>query len=185
MSQLFAWGGQSTGISALTSFLPKKSQGLYHYASGLRATERALEEQKSSLADGFLVTDRIRGRLKTRLLNQAGTRWAWGHEGQRGRAQPRSVCLGSWQGHHRHCFSKTQSLPDWLLDPPLPLLSPLDCGLPLCPCANCSIVRTEREAADCQVQIWWPCACFEERREVLSPICLLLWGSHFFSPNKT
>ena len=151
----------------------------------MRATERALEEQKSSLADGFLVTDRIRGRLKTRLLNQAGTRWAWGHEGQRGRAQPRSVCLGSWQGHHRHCFSKTQSLPDWLLDPPLPLLSPLDCGLPLCPCANCSIVRTEREAADCQVQIWWPCACFEERREVLSPICLLLWGSHFFSPNKT
>ena len=27
MSQLFAWGGQSTGISALASLLPKKSQG--------------------------------------------------------------------------------------------------------------------------------------------------------------
>ena len=27
MSQLFAWGGQSTGDSALASFLPKKSQG--------------------------------------------------------------------------------------------------------------------------------------------------------------
>ena len=27
MSQLFIWGGQSTGISALASFLPKKSQG--------------------------------------------------------------------------------------------------------------------------------------------------------------
>ena len=27
MSQLFAWGGQSTGISVLASFLPKKSQG--------------------------------------------------------------------------------------------------------------------------------------------------------------
>ena len=27
MSQLFAWGGQSTGVSALTSFLPKKSRG--------------------------------------------------------------------------------------------------------------------------------------------------------------
>ena len=27
MSQLFAWGGQNTGVSALTSFLPKKSQG--------------------------------------------------------------------------------------------------------------------------------------------------------------
>ena len=27
MSQLFAWGGQNTGVSALASFLPKKSQG--------------------------------------------------------------------------------------------------------------------------------------------------------------
>ena len=27
LSQLFAWGGQSTGASALASFLPKKSQG--------------------------------------------------------------------------------------------------------------------------------------------------------------
>ena len=27
MSQLFSWGGQSTGISALASFLPKKPQG--------------------------------------------------------------------------------------------------------------------------------------------------------------
>ena len=27
MSQLFAWGGQSTGVSALVSFLPKKFQG--------------------------------------------------------------------------------------------------------------------------------------------------------------
>ena len=27
MSQLFAWGGQRTGVSALASFIPKKSQG--------------------------------------------------------------------------------------------------------------------------------------------------------------
>ena len=27
MSQLFTWGGQSTGVSALASFLPKKSPG--------------------------------------------------------------------------------------------------------------------------------------------------------------
>ena len=27
MSQLFAWGGQTTGVSALALFLPKKSQG--------------------------------------------------------------------------------------------------------------------------------------------------------------
>ena len=30
MSQLFAWGAQSTGVSALASFLPKKSQGWSH-----------------------------------------------------------------------------------------------------------------------------------------------------------
>ena len=29
MSQLFAWGGQSTGVSALASVLPKKSQGWF------------------------------------------------------------------------------------------------------------------------------------------------------------
>ena len=29
MSQLFAWAGQSTGVSALASFLPKKSQGWF------------------------------------------------------------------------------------------------------------------------------------------------------------
>ena len=29
MSQLFAWGDQSTGVSALASFLPKKSQGWF------------------------------------------------------------------------------------------------------------------------------------------------------------
>ena len=29
MSQLFAWGGQSTGVSALASFLPKNTQGWY------------------------------------------------------------------------------------------------------------------------------------------------------------
>ena len=27
MSQLFAWGGQSTGVTALASFLPKNTQG--------------------------------------------------------------------------------------------------------------------------------------------------------------
>ena len=30
MSQLFTWGGQTTGVSALASFLPKKSQGWSH-----------------------------------------------------------------------------------------------------------------------------------------------------------
>ena len=31
MSQLFAWGGQSTGVSALSSFLPKISKGLISF----------------------------------------------------------------------------------------------------------------------------------------------------------
>ena len=34
MSQLFAWGGQSTGASALTSILPKKSQLSYPFICG-------------------------------------------------------------------------------------------------------------------------------------------------------
>ena len=29
MTQMFAWGGQSTGVSALASFLPRKSQGWF------------------------------------------------------------------------------------------------------------------------------------------------------------
>ena len=32
MSQLFPWGGQSTGVSALASFLPKKSQGSSYFS---------------------------------------------------------------------------------------------------------------------------------------------------------
>ena len=35
MSQLFAWGGQSTGVSALASFRPKKSQGWSSEWTGL------------------------------------------------------------------------------------------------------------------------------------------------------
>ena len=48
MSQLFTWGGQSTGVSALVSFLPKNTQGwsplewtgwvcrcIYYYISSL------------------------------------------------------------------------------------------------------------------------------------------------------
>ena len=35
MSQLLAWGGQSTGVSALASFLPKKSQGWDFLQNGL------------------------------------------------------------------------------------------------------------------------------------------------------
>ena len=34
MSQLFAWGGQSTGVSALASFPPKKSQGWFSEWTG-------------------------------------------------------------------------------------------------------------------------------------------------------
>ena len=35
MSQLFAWGGQSTGVSALASVLPKKSQGWVYGVYGV------------------------------------------------------------------------------------------------------------------------------------------------------
>ena len=42
MSQLFAWGGQSTGVSALASFLPKKSQGWSYIFNLCRAWHRCL-----------------------------------------------------------------------------------------------------------------------------------------------
>ena len=50
MSQLFAWGGQSTGVSALASFLPKKSQGwspsvrkvFFRILAGEREKERVI-----------------------------------------------------------------------------------------------------------------------------------------------
>ena len=43
MSQLFAWGGQSTGVSALASFLPKKSQGWSPYWLDLLAVQGTLK----------------------------------------------------------------------------------------------------------------------------------------------
>ena len=44
MSQLFAWGGQSTGISTLASFLPKKSQGwsLSEWTGGISLQSKGL-----------------------------------------------------------------------------------------------------------------------------------------------
>ena len=47
MSQLFTWGGQSNGVSALASFLPKKSQGwslkslLQHHSSKASILQRS------------------------------------------------------------------------------------------------------------------------------------------------
>ena len=47
MSQLFAWGGQSTGVSALASFLPKKSsfKGLSSRLLGFKAVAKAEKTQ--------------------------------------------------------------------------------------------------------------------------------------------
>ena len=56
MSQLFTWGGQSTGASALASFLPKKSQGLISFRMdwldllAVQGTLRSLLQHHSSKA---------------------------------------------------------------------------------------------------------------------------------------
>ena len=42
MSQLFAWGGQSTGVSALASFLPKNSQRSEEHTSLFNVTKRSV-----------------------------------------------------------------------------------------------------------------------------------------------
>ena len=53
MSQLFTWGGQSTGVSALASFLPNKSQAdlLQNGLVGYPCSPR--DSQESSLAPQF------------------------------------------------------------------------------------------------------------------------------------
>ena len=58
MSQLFAWGGQSTGVSALASFLPKKSQGSFRMdwldllaVQGTLKSFHAIEFSKSKVLD--------------------------------------------------------------------------------------------------------------------------------------
>ena len=56
MSQLFSWGGQSTGVSALASFLPKKTQGLISFRMdwldllAVQGTLRSLLQHHSSKA---------------------------------------------------------------------------------------------------------------------------------------
>jgi len=52
MSQLFAWGGQSTGVSALASFLPKNTQDWFSLGlTGLMCSPR--DSQESSLTPQF------------------------------------------------------------------------------------------------------------------------------------
>ena len=58
MSQLFAWGGQSTGVSALASFHPKKSQGSFRMdwldllaVQGTLKSFHAIEFSKSKVLD--------------------------------------------------------------------------------------------------------------------------------------
>ena len=46
MSQLFAWGGQSTGVSALASFLPKNTQIQLKFYIQLHATDLLKRFQK-------------------------------------------------------------------------------------------------------------------------------------------
>ena len=53
MSQLFAWGGQSIGVSALASFLPKKSQGLSPSAWTGCISLQSKESQESSPTPKF------------------------------------------------------------------------------------------------------------------------------------
>ena len=48
MSQLFTWGGQSTGVSDLASFLPKKSQGWF-LGNGNTVKTQLLEKWKCKL----------------------------------------------------------------------------------------------------------------------------------------
>ena len=65
VSQLFAWGGQSTGVLALASFLPKKSQG--SYLSIITLNVNGLNAPTKKAKTGWMDT-------KTRPLYMLSTR---------------------------------------------------------------------------------------------------------------
>ena len=62
MSKLFAWGGQSTGVSALASFFPKKSQGLISFRMdwldllAVQGTLKSLLQHHSSKASSLVCS---------------------------------------------------------------------------------------------------------------------------------
>ena len=60
MSQLFTWGGQSTGVSALASFLPKKSQGWSSSEwTGWNSLQSLQDSQESSPTPQFKSIDSL------------------------------------------------------------------------------------------------------------------------------
>ena len=73
MSQLFAWGGQSTGVSAFASFLPKKSQG-WSPSSVLVVTRRRQWQPtpvflpRESQGRGSLVGCRLWGHTESDMI---------------------------------------------------------------------------------------------------------------------
>ena len=71
MSQLFTWGGQSTGVSALASFLPKKSQGWSPSWSKSVSTISTVR-----LKNGFIYETETDPRTQNRLWLPRG-RWGW------------------------------------------------------------------------------------------------------------
>ena len=77
MSQLFAWCGQTTGVSALASFLPKKSQGWSSewtgWSDGARSLIRVKSREEDSKITGSMSMDTI-------LMCQ-NQRSLWGGEG--------------------------------------------------------------------------------------------------------
>ena len=59
MSQLFAWGGQSPGVSGLASFLPKKSQHLGKIFLGLSTIRVFNFESHLPISDCFLCAQSL------------------------------------------------------------------------------------------------------------------------------
>ena len=90
MSQLFAWGGQSTGVSALASFLPRKSQGWSHsewtgwislQSKGLSRVFSNTTVQKHQFFSTQPSSQSIRDHWKNHSLDQRGLAGynPWGH----------------------------------------------------------------------------------------------------------
>ena len=76
MNQLFAWGGQSTGVSTLASFLPKKSQGWSHSEGLVGSPCSPRDSQESSPTPQFKTINSLAlGLLHSPTLTSIHDHW--------------------------------------------------------------------------------------------------------------
>ena len=76
--QLFAWGGQSTGVSALVSFLPKKSQGWSPSEwTGWNSSQASSQWLRSPVSEHILMSPPKKKKVRAPWSTCVSTRFLW------------------------------------------------------------------------------------------------------------